>query len=51
LAAHVRRTSGQERELVALYFAILRGEAIPVPGRPPHQWPHPKLEHRMAAVV
>jgi hypothetical protein len=47
----IRRTSGKGRELVAFYFAVLRGEVIPIPDLPREKWRRPKLEHRMAAAA
>ena len=48
MATLIRRTSGAGAELVAFFFAVLRGEPISRPGSPkPHR---PTLDQRIAAA-
>jgi hypothetical protein len=48
LATMIRRTSGEGAELAAFYFAVLRGEAIPLPGLGRTQ--RPTLDQRLTAA-
>jgi hypothetical protein len=48
LATMIRRTSGEGAELAAFYFAVLRGEPIPLPGLGRTQ--RPTLDQRLTAA-